>query len=173
MPSHLENGLAHLVDEVTHFNIHRVLQSPGRSLGTCAQSSKDQNEKRGEEGPRKHTAGSRSYLGLAKKTYEHKENDALMPTDMEMMYESQALHQQARAAASALFPVAPSVIVEEVDRVVQPEVHGQIVYDNYLLHEAATRSLGEVGISMSNLGSLEPPPNWQMRGYPSSEGTSG
>ncbi|KAI5678677.1 hypothetical protein M9H77_09627 [Catharanthus roseus] len=77
---------------------------------------------------------------------EYCRNAALMPIDIELMY--------------------------EVGRAVRSEVQQQIAYANYILHEAVVAPLNVVGISMSELGSLEPPPDWQMLDYPSGEGTS-
>lgn len=45
-------------------------------------------------------------------------------------------------------------MAKEVDRVVRPEVQQRITYTNHLLHGAVVGSLGEIGISMSDLGSL-------------------
>ncbi|KAI5663110.1 hypothetical protein M9H77_22433 [Catharanthus roseus] len=90
-----------------------------------------------------------------------------MPTDKEMMYE------QGQVAIGAPFPMAPSEKqMEDIsERVIVEE--RQIAYTNHLLHGAMIGSLGEVGISMSVLGSLEPPPDWQLSSYPSSEGMRG
>ncbi|KAI5654742.1 hypothetical protein M9H77_31929 [Catharanthus roseus] len=98
-----------------------------------------------------------------------------MPIVTEMMYE-------ARAATGALFSlalykqqmedIAWRVIVQEVDRVVRLEAQRQIAYANHILHGVVAGSLGEIGISMSDLGSLEPPSDWQMPSYLKGEGTS-
>ncbi|KAI5648854.1 hypothetical protein M9H77_34859 [Catharanthus roseus] len=66
------------------------------------------------------------------------------------------LLQQARTAAGDLFLVASSehqtediartVIAEEVDRGIRPEVQRQIAYVNYILHEAVVAPLNAVDI---------------------------
>ncbi|KAI5657887.1 hypothetical protein M9H77_26680 [Catharanthus roseus] len=86
---------------------------------------------------------------------EHCQNGAPMPTDMELMYE---------VAARALFPIATSehqmegigrrIIAKEVDRAVRLEVQRQIAYATYILYEEVAAPLNEVGILMSELGSL-------------------
>ncbi|KAI5663426.1 hypothetical protein M9H77_22749 [Catharanthus roseus] len=98
----------------------------------------------------------------ARKTEEHRQNGAPMPIDKELMYE-------ARVTAGALFPVAASEY--------QMEHIARRRFSNKLLTPTTSCTkqwlpLNVVGISMSGLGSLESPPDWQMPGYPSGEGTS-
>ncbi|KAI5667037.1 hypothetical protein M9H77_16890 [Catharanthus roseus] len=78
-------------------------------------------------------------------------------------------HRQnsARAATGTLFPVAPfDHRMEDIAR------RRRIDYANYILHKIVAALLNMIGISMSELGPLKSPPDCQMPGYPSSEGTS-
>ncbi|KAI5683301.1 hypothetical protein M9H77_04529 [Catharanthus roseus] len=97
----------------------------------------------------------------ARKTEEHRQNGAPMPTDMELMCEV--------AAVGALFLVASSE--HQTEDIARRRSSNRLLTPNYILHKVVAVPINAVGILMSELGCIEPPPDWQMPSYPS-KGTS-
>ncbi|KAI5676331.1 hypothetical protein M9H77_07281 [Catharanthus roseus] len=156
----LEDGPALLGDEgEAHFSHNHTLRSPDRSPGICILLQ------------RQRLGNASAHHELYKKVHTHRKDrertgqfvDNRLDEFSKVFCTLKAQKMEEHRQNGAPMPNDMELITK---------VYRQIAYANYILHKAVVVPLNAVGISMTELGSLKPPHDWKMPGYPSSEGTS-
>ncbi|KAI5657297.1 hypothetical protein M9H77_26090 [Catharanthus roseus] len=151
-PSGESRGLRGLEMLFTHVELHRKLHT-----------HRDGHERAGQFVDYCSDKFWKAFCTLkAQKTEEHRQNSTPRPTDMQLIYESRPIYDRRPEQLLELYFLQhPLSIDKKVDQAVKPKVQQQIAYVNYILHGAVVALFNAAGISMSELGSLEPPPNWR------------